>query len=149
MPPIAQTPTLAPEVANALRAWAGAESLEAGRKALRQAHRQLTAENRRTLELWTARMSFETLIEAMASMEGIGEERVEWQGAAFHPRQLERLASWVQDQIETAKALGVDRQRWSDAVLGAASWYREQAQQANRAGPNQDHIAAARKFLGG
>ena len=104
---------------------------------------------RRELELWTARFGFETLVELLASTEGIDERRVEWEGELFHPVQLERLAAWAEDQAATASALGVDRRVWSDAVVGAYPWYRDDARRANRQGPDEQRLAAARKFLGG
>jgi hypothetical protein len=145
----AQASTPAADVVCVLRAWGRAESLTEARRVLRAAHRGMTDEDRRSLEHWVARLSFESLVEVMSSPADVDEHRVEWQGALYHPRQLERLAAWTQDQIETAEVLGIDRRTWSDAVLGSVAWYRSEAQQANRAGTDHDKIAAARRFLGG
>ena len=105
------------DVKAAVIAWSSAEDLDHASAKLDQARRSLAPDLLPALRQEVAEVSAETLIELIAlERDVVPGEPIEWQGLSLMPRQAERVAAFLQDQIPTAKALGVDPLEWGRMV---------------------------------
>ena len=105
------------DVKAAVIAWSQAEDLDDASATLRQARLSLAPELLPVLRREVAEISAETLIELIAlERDVVPGEPIEWQGLSLMPRQAERVAAFLQDQIPTAEALGLGPEEWGRKV---------------------------------
>ena len=124
-----------PDVKRAVIAWSEADDLDHASDTLRQACRTLQPDLIPQLREEVAEISAETLIELIAlERDVLPGEPIEWQGLSLMPRQAERVAAFLQDQLPTAEALGVEPMRWGQMVEKGLRLYvaRNQGAQADK-----------------
>lgn len=107
-----------------IRSWAGADDLDAAALALSKGRLGLDPKQRVALQNEIAEICAESLVEVIAKEEGLEEgETQDVMGLPLLPKQCERLSAWVNDQQQTADALGLELEAWSKQLISGMERY--------------------------